>query len=78
MVLILFSPEKEDICRDGEVPLAAKYNDAVLGEGKIGVTQFHHLTARQFFVVILRVHPSVKEHELVNIGPALAVEDQDL
>ena len=76
IVLITFSPVEEDICRDGEVPLAVKHNNAVLGDGKIGVT---FPVVR--FAVILKVHPFVNEHgqhQLVDKRPALAVEDQNL
>ena len=54
--MTIFSPEEEDVCRYGEVPLVVKHNDTVLREGKIGVT----IPAFQF-TVILQAHPCVKE-----------------
>ena len=58
-----------------------KQNDAVLGEGEIGVTQFNICTGRLFYIILHPVVHSVfkelGEHKLVKNRPALAIEDHN-
>ena len=74
---LLFSPEKENVCPNGEVSLVVDHDDAILSEGEVGVTiPAEHVSVvallRFFQCVIVR-----GQLEGADMGPGLAVEEDN-